>query len=308
LVAKAKPLTIDPEKAAKSAEFVYAVILETAISEKIGQAFEDFFASIGNALWGGDFEPWKPQGPIGDLKCDGYLASAKTVFQCYAPEQMTAAKTIAKIEADFLGAIGHFGPAMKKWVFVHNQKNGLHATAGMKIAELREANSKFEITVWNPIEIKRQLKILSLRSMADLLTGTEHEFDFDADTLETLAQLVRLKESLPISSEEKIEASGHQNIDELNDKLEELGANDREVRRRLLGYSRWYDPAEKTMVFEDLKERGYDQNLVETNAQQLEAEELILVSDNYFLPNNMEICQQAADTLLDEFIHVLGAQ
>ena len=303
-----KQLTNDLERTAKSAEFVYRLVLEKALSEKIGQAFEDFFASIGNALWGGDFEPWKPQGVFGDLKCDGYLSSAKIVFQCYAPERFSPAKVIAKIETDFSGAVEHFGPAMKKWILVHNQRSGLPSKAGMKIVELREAHSEFEINVWGPSEIKRNLNELSGRALANLLIGIEHVFDFDEDTLETLSQLVQKKGSLKVSSEERLEASGDLNIDELNNRLEELGANDREIRRRLLGYSRWYDPADKTMVFEDLKARGYNQNLVETNAQQLEVEKLIIVSDNFYLPKNLEICQQAADTLIDEFIHILGAQ
>ena len=68
---------------------LFAVMLENALLEKKEQAFEDFFVRAGTTLWGPDFEPWRPQGRLGDMKCDGYLISEKAVFQCYAPELCT---------------------------------------------------------------------------------------------------------------------------------------------------------------------------------------------------------------------------
>ena len=56
-----------------------------------------------------DFQKVKPYGKKGDLKCDGYHESLRRVYQVYAPEKMNEKKTIAKIDEDFQGAVGHWG-------------------------------------------------------------------------------------------------------------------------------------------------------------------------------------------------------
>ena len=42
----------------------------------------------------------------------------------------------------------------------------------------------------------------------------------------------------------------------LDDTLDDLDEVDREVRRRVLGYSRWYDPADKAKILEKLVPTG----------------------------------------------------
>ena len=91
----------------------------------------------------------------------------------------------------------------------------------------------------------------------------------------------------------------------LDDALDHLGEDDRDVRRRLLGYSRWYDPAEKTVIFEKLAEFGYSRELVESNTRRLVDSDLIKITENHYLPLNQEICQQAAETMMDEFLSEL---
>jgi hypothetical protein len=71
-------------------------MLKNALLEKKGSAFEELFVQAAIVLWGDDFEPWKPQGPVGDFKCDGYLVSEQTVFQCNAPEQFQASTVAGK--------------------------------------------------------------------------------------------------------------------------------------------------------------------------------------------------------------------
>jgi hypothetical protein len=88
--------------------------------------------------------------------------------------------------------------------------------------------------------------------------------------------------------------------------LDDLGEDDRDVRRRLLGYSRWYDPAIKTDMFQKLAEFGHEKELVESNAQRLHEAHLIKITNNYYLPMDEEVCQQAAESLMTEFLNELG--
>ena len=71
---------------------LFNVFLEYALLEKKGQEFQAFFVRAATTLWERDFQPWRPQGNLGDWKCDGYRISEKAVFQCYAPEQFEASK------------------------------------------------------------------------------------------------------------------------------------------------------------------------------------------------------------------------
>ena len=286
---------------------IYTLILEKALNEKKAQEFEDFFASIGNALWAGKFDPWKPQGIFGDYKCDGYLTSERTVFQCNAPEKFVAATVTNKIEGDFLGAVDHFEESMQKWVFVHNQDQGLPATAGAKLIELRTEFPEMIIEAWGPAELMRRLKGLDISSLTHFLGSLEANFEFDQTTLDTIEPFFRNKKIRTIVPPAAIEPTDGQNIDELNEVLENLGAEDGEVRRRILGYSLWYDPAEKNVIFEKLGGLGYEQAIVELNALRLADEGVLTISQNHYLPNDLEICQQAADTLSNEFMAELGA-
>ncbi|HAM47038.1 MAG TPA: hypothetical protein DCO73_04800 [Alphaproteobacteria bacterium] len=77
--------------------------MENILLKKKGQAFEDIFSDIAKHTWSENFEIWKPQGSLGDFKCDGYQVPEETVFQCYGPEIPEPSKTAAKIRADFEG-------------------------------------------------------------------------------------------------------------------------------------------------------------------------------------------------------------
>lgn len=74
----------------------------------------------------------------------------------------------------------------------------------------------------------------------------------------------------------------------------------------MLGYSRWYDPANKAYVFEKLAGFGYGRELVENNARRLHDADLIKITENHYLPLNEEICQQAAESLMPEILQELG--
>ena len=64
----------------------YGLKFENTFLREKGKAFESFFARAMAHGFVGDFEPVRPYGPKGDLKCDGFRPSDGTVFQSYAPE------------------------------------------------------------------------------------------------------------------------------------------------------------------------------------------------------------------------------
>lgn len=76
--------------------------------EAKGLAFQDLFASVMSKAHPGDFMPCRPWGAIGDRKNDGYLKSERTLFQVYAPNEMSQAVTLRKLVADFTAALPHW--------------------------------------------------------------------------------------------------------------------------------------------------------------------------------------------------------
>jgi hypothetical protein len=148
--------------------FAYGLKFENAFLRERGKAFESFFFRIMAHGCPSDFQPVRPYGPKGDLKCDGFRASDGTVFQCYAPDIMKIAPLLAKIDEDFSGALVHWTTKMQRWEFVHNDTRGLPAEAVKKLAELGTANPSVSLAVCGEAELRVIAMSLALHQLEDL--------------------------------------------------------------------------------------------------------------------------------------------
>ncbi|MBK8948884.1 MAG: hypothetical protein IPM68_08525 [Flavobacteriales bacterium] len=126
----------------------YELYFENRFLKSKGTAFQALFEEVMNKAHPGQFMACKPWGRMGDRKNDGYLASERTLFQVYGPEEMTAATAVQKIEEDFLGALPHWERYFNTWVFVHNAE-ALSPPIQQKLMELRTAHSHIAIETWN---------------------------------------------------------------------------------------------------------------------------------------------------------------
>jgi hypothetical protein len=73
----------------------YEMKFHLTFLEAMGDAFQDFFSSIMELRYPGDFARVRPWGKFGDRKNDGYLRSQRKLFQCYAPRGLTLAHCCA---------------------------------------------------------------------------------------------------------------------------------------------------------------------------------------------------------------------
>ena len=151
--------------------YAYGLKFENAFLRERGKAFENLFARIMAHAFPGDFQPVRPYGPKGDLKCDGFRASDKTVFQSYPPNTTKAAALLAKIEEDFSGALAHWATRMKRWELVHNDSRGLPATAVQKIADLGQANPRIVLAVCSEAKLRAIVMSLALHQLEDLFAA-----------------------------------------------------------------------------------------------------------------------------------------
>ena len=147
--------------------------------------------------------------------------------------------------------------------------------------------------------------------MRESITEPSVEVTFDELQIATKSPSSKslLEEVQDARDSEEYRAGTQNGLEEKQDfltpMLTELGDIDQDVRRRVLGYSRWYEPASKDTIFQKLAVLGHEQQLVENNARRLQDDGLIQITENYYLPLNEEICQQAADSLLPEFLQEL---
>jgi hypothetical protein len=162
-----------------------------------------------------DFRPCSPWGNVGDMKNDGYLPSTRTLFQVYAPNEMSAAEAKRKIEEDFKGALVHWGKAFDTWAFVYNGE-AIPAPIQQVINGLERENSGRTIQLWGWEELRQEFSKLGLdakRSMYGYAPTNEAKLnlrlaDLEA-VLEHIAQsdMVDENATVMIVPPEKIEAN-----------------------------------------------------------------------------------------------------
>lgn len=146
----------------------YRLHFRNAFLERKGAAFEELFSRIMSHAHPSDFEPVRPYGKLGDLKCDGYRASDKTVFQCYGPGTLTLDKLLSKMRCDFEGAVEHWGDRMARWSLVHNANGGLPAPATKLLADFREAHPSLELGQIAYTELLHTVMNLAISNLEDL--------------------------------------------------------------------------------------------------------------------------------------------
>jgi hypothetical protein len=147
----------------------YELSFKVAYGEKKGEAFQDLFASIMEKRYPADFIRVRPWGNVGDRKNDGYLRSRRILFQCYAPNDMDAAKCIAKIDEDFNGALPYWQAHFGTWVFVRNSRDGLGPDQAKKLLDLGGLHASLIVTSWGFEELRQETMGLAEPELASLL-------------------------------------------------------------------------------------------------------------------------------------------
>ncbi|HEX3553588.1 MAG TPA: hypothetical protein VIA62_10205 [Thermoanaerobaculia bacterium] len=161
--------------------------------ESKAAAFQDLFVAIMSKAHPGDFIPCRPWGNIGDRKNDGYLKSERTLFQVYAPNEMKAADTVAKIERDFAEALPHWRDYFDTWVFVHNSHGGLPPGVIAKLLEIEQAHTPIVITHWGFDELILRFQRLSVEALRSLYGSPPSGSKFNEQNKQPLSVLLKSK-------------------------------------------------------------------------------------------------------------------
>jgi len=137
-----------------------------AFLESKGDDFQRLFEKLMSKMHPNDFMACRPWGNVGDRKNDGYLPSARILFQCYAPNELTAAEAIKKINEDFEGGKKHWEEHFDEWIFVHNAHDGrLEPHIIKALAQLKQDNPQIKIGHWGYEELLAKFRQLSLQDL-----------------------------------------------------------------------------------------------------------------------------------------------
>jgi hypothetical protein len=130
-----------------------------------GDAFQILFETLMAKAYPNDFMACRPWGKVGDRKNDGYWPSTRTLFQLYAPNELTEAAAVKKINEDFKGAKEHWCH-FDEWVFVHNAPDGRLGPHIHKVLHtLRQENPTIKIGQWGYEELLLKFRQLSLQDL-----------------------------------------------------------------------------------------------------------------------------------------------
>ncbi|WP_435106478.1 ABC-three component system protein [Arhodomonas sp. AD133] len=162
---------------------------KTTYLEKKGNEFQDWFATIMEKRFPGDFIRVRPWGKVGDRKNDGYVRSTRSLFQVYAPNDMSAKEALAKIDEDYNGALPYWEQYFDTWIFVHNSKQGLGPDVTAKLVELNGAGPP-AVVPWGFEELRRVVFELAPAELASLFGSAPRRRDMVDLGLESLSPVL----------------------------------------------------------------------------------------------------------------------
>jgi hypothetical protein len=107
-------------------KYIARIILKNKFYAADKQAFEDLFTKI-KQNEDSNFKQIKPQGRLGDGKCDGFNDKTGEYYQVYAPEELSGKedKANTKMESSFNELVDYWTQnnfEVKKCYFVVNDK------------------------------------------------------------------------------------------------------------------------------------------------------------------------------------------
>ncbi|MFF8448624.1 ABC-three component system protein [Streptomyces leeuwenhoekii] len=158
---------------------LYEMAFRDRYQESFEDEFQEFFSEIMERAYpDGDFIRVRPWGRTGDEKNDGYLISHRIVFAVYAPRKPTAYEIRKKIETDFSGCLPHWDQYIDRWIFVHNDREGLGPDALKTILELNKRHGADKATSWGREALRKRVMDLGMSDLKSLFPGVPTIEDF----------------------------------------------------------------------------------------------------------------------------------
>ncbi|MFB9426527.1 ABC-three component system protein, partial [Nonomuraea rubra] len=111
-------------------------MLNSKLDELHGEAFEEFFHRVMSTS-DPSFLNVRTAGRLGDQGADGLLLCGSKLYACYAPQTVVPRHISDKFEDDLSKAIKKRAEEFSTFVFVHNDRRGLHPQVASLLAAAR---------------------------------------------------------------------------------------------------------------------------------------------------------------------------
>lgn len=168
-----------------------------AFLESKGDGFQRLFEKLMSKVHPNDFMACRPWGNVGDRKNDGYLPSARILYQSYAPNELSAAEAVKKINEDFEGAKEHWEKYFDEWTFVHNAPDGRLGPHIIEVlAKLRQNNPQIKIGHCGYEEMLAKFRQLGLQ---DLESWFGHSLTMEANVNLGYSDLIAVLDHIKIT-------------------------------------------------------------------------------------------------------------
>ncbi|MFF8432469.1 ABC-three component system protein [Streptomyces sp. NPDC016566] len=104
------------------------------MAELYENEFEDFFHRLMCSRYP-DFLDVRTAGSLGDMSADGLTLHSRKLYACYAPQTVKPSKIRKKFNGDLAGALAKRSGQFDTFVFVHNDRRGVHPEVTTMLSE-----------------------------------------------------------------------------------------------------------------------------------------------------------------------------
>jgi hypothetical protein len=133
-----------------------------------GTAFEDFFHKVMCACHP-DFLDVRTAGQLGDQGADGLSLHQRKLYACYAPETVEVTKVEAKLSSDLRKAVEKRAGQFGTFVFVHNDRRGIHPQVATLLSEAVTAHPELKFEQMGARRLWHEFMSLDQAAAEDIL-------------------------------------------------------------------------------------------------------------------------------------------
>ena len=152
-----------------SQQFLYAkVAFEAQFAALHDNSFQEFFQKLMQYRYP-TFLPVRPYGPMGDRGSDGLCSYQDKLYACYGPQSPNDSETSRKFKADLASAIKNRSEEFSVFVFVHNDRLGMHPKIASEIVAAKGKNPRINFEQMGKVAIWREFMRLDLDEAEDML-------------------------------------------------------------------------------------------------------------------------------------------
>lgn len=152
-----------------SQQLLYAkVVFEAQFVELHDNGFQEYFQKLMQYRYP-TFLPVRPYGQLGDRGSDGLCADQEKLFACYGPQMPNDRDTRTKFRKDLALALLRRSEEFSKFVFVHNDRLGMHPLIASEIASAQRKHPALSLQQMGKVGIWREFMRLELDEAQDML-------------------------------------------------------------------------------------------------------------------------------------------